>query len=158
MEQVKSGVIETNFNSHHKEVAIGNVHVLVFSDQVPDLSILSADRWLIWRLSGAEYGHVMLPAQTYVFIKNYNVKLRLATWVIGINVVKRTSMSNDENVKYEKLNIPDEFFTAFKGNDNYKNWFENAKPSYTKEMYNEIRELSNHVRGKVIEYYNIKSL
>jgi len=78
----------------------------------------------------------MLPVQTYIFIKTYKVKLRLATWLIGINVVKRNSLSNDENVKYEKLNIPNEFFTAFKRNYNYKNWFENVNPSYRKEIYN----------------------
>jgi len=142
MENVKSGIIETNFGGIHKEVAISNVHVVVFSNQVPDLSILSRDRWLIWRLSGEKYGNVMLPAQTRSLIKDYNSKLRLTKWVNEINVVKRIDMKDDENKKYLKLNIPMEFFMKF----------ENSESSYTKIMFSEIREINNEVRGKLVEY------
>ena len=50
METVKSGLIETNFGGHHKQVAISNIHLVVFSNQVPDLSILSKDRCFNQRL------------------------------------------------------------------------------------------------------------
>ena len=142
METVKSGLIETNFGGHHKQVAISNIHLVVFSNQVPDLSILSKDRWLIWRLSGEKYGNVMLPAKTDALIKDYNSKLRLTKWVNSITIVKRIDMKDDENKKYRKLNIPIEFFTSF----------ENAEPSYTKTMFSEIRELNNDVRGKLFAY------
>lgn len=113
METVKSGLIETNFGGHHKQVTISNVHLVVFSNQVPDLSILSKDRWLIWRLSGEKYGNVMLPAKTDALIKDYNSKLRLTKWVNSINIVKRIDIKDNENKKYRKLNIPIEFFTSF---------------------------------------------
>lgn len=147
MENVKSGIIETNFGGVQKEIAISNVHVVVFSNQVPDLSILSKDRWLIWRLSGEKYGNVMLPAQTRSLIKDYNSKLRLTKWVNEISVVKRIDMKYDKNKKYLKLNIPIEFFTKFEDSEN----------SYTKIMFSEIRELNNEVRGKLLEYFKNSS-
>jgi len=51
MEDVKSGYLETTFGGKHKEIQIGDIHVVVFSNSCPDLSVLSVDRWRLWTLS-----------------------------------------------------------------------------------------------------------
>lgn len=61
MEDAKSGHLETNFGGHFKELHICNIHVVVFSNNAPDLSVLSIDRWRLWRLGGKLYGNVIWP-------------------------------------------------------------------------------------------------
>lgn len=43
MEDSKSRYLETTFGWNHKEIQIGDIHVVVFSNSCPDLSILSVD-------------------------------------------------------------------------------------------------------------------
>ena len=43
MEDAKSGYLETTFGGNHKEIQIGDIHVIVFSNNWPDLSVLSVD-------------------------------------------------------------------------------------------------------------------
>lgn len=50
MEDAKSGHLETNFGRNYKEIEIANVHVVVLANTAPDLSVLSVDRWQLWRL------------------------------------------------------------------------------------------------------------
>jgi len=58
MEDAKSGHLETSFCGKYKELQIGNIRVIVLSNNAPDLSVLSVDRWRIWRLGGKKYNHV----------------------------------------------------------------------------------------------------
>lgn len=57
MEDAKSGHLETTFGGNHKEIEISNVHVIVLSNNAPDLSVLSVNQWRLWRLrlGGKEY-------------------------------------------------------------------------------------------------------
>ena len=59
MEDAKSGHLETTFGGNHKEIEISNVHVVVLGNTAPDLSVLSVDRWRLWRLGGEEYDNIM---------------------------------------------------------------------------------------------------
>ena len=61
MEDVKSGYLETNFGGNYKQIQIGDIHVIVFSNNCPDLSILSVDRWRLWTLSGLKDGNIIWP-------------------------------------------------------------------------------------------------
>ena len=45
MEDTKSGHLETTFGGNHKEIEISNVHIVVLSNNAPDLSVLSVARW-----------------------------------------------------------------------------------------------------------------
>lgn len=44
MEDAKSGHLETTFGGNHKEIEISDVHIVVLSNNAPDLSVLSVDR------------------------------------------------------------------------------------------------------------------
>ena len=46
MEDAKSGYLETTFGGNHKEIQIGDIHVIVFSNSCPDLSVLSVTPWI----------------------------------------------------------------------------------------------------------------
>ena len=45
MEDAKSGHLETTFGGKHKEIEISDFHIVVLSNNGPDLSVLSVDRW-----------------------------------------------------------------------------------------------------------------
>lgn len=61
MEDVKSGYLDSNFGGHYKQIQVGDIHVIVFSNSCPDLSVLSVDRWRLWTLTGLEYGNIIWP-------------------------------------------------------------------------------------------------
>ena len=59
MEDAKSGHLETTFGGKHKEIEISDVHIVVLSNNAPDLSVLSVDRWRLWRLGGKQYENII---------------------------------------------------------------------------------------------------
>jgi len=79
MEDSKSGHLETTFGGNHKEIEISDVHVMVLSNNAPDLSVLSVDRWRLWRLGGQDYNNIIWPCTISPLIKkvtpkNWNIK------------------------------------------------------------------------------------
>ena len=59
MEDAKSGYLETTFGGNHKEIQIGDIHII--SNSCPYLYVLSVDHWRLWTLSGKDYGYVTWP-------------------------------------------------------------------------------------------------
>ena len=69
MEDAKSGYLETTFGRTHKEIQVGDIHVVVSSNSCPDLSILSVDRWRLWTLSEKNFGNIIWPVTVKPWIK-----------------------------------------------------------------------------------------
>ena len=84
MEDCKSGYLETNFNGKHKEISISDVHVIVLSNTAPDLSVLSVDRWRLWRLGGQDYDHIIWPCRITPILKDYNKLLKMVVWCVKL--------------------------------------------------------------------------
>ena len=70
----KCGYLESTFGGTCKEIQIGDIHIIVFSNSCPDLSVLSVDRWRLWTLSGADYGNVIWPVAVSPCIKTINTR------------------------------------------------------------------------------------
>ena len=45
MENAKCDYLESTFGVTHKEIQIRDIHIIVFSNSCPGLSVLSVDRW-----------------------------------------------------------------------------------------------------------------
>lgn len=61
MEDPNLGYLEITFEENHKEIRIEDIHVIMFSTNCPNLSVLSLDCWRLWTLSGKDYDNVIWP-------------------------------------------------------------------------------------------------
>lgn len=84
MEDTKSGHLETTFGGNHKEIEISNVHVIVLSNNAPDLSVLSVDRWRLWRLGGRYYENIIWPCKISSYVKKVSRRAWNITWTVSI--------------------------------------------------------------------------
>ena len=82
MEDVKSGYLETTFGGKHKEIQIGDIHVVVFSNNCPDLSVLSVDRWRLWRLGGEQYENIIWPCKISPYLKKVSRRAWNIKWTV----------------------------------------------------------------------------
>lgn len=87
MEDAKSGHLETTFGGNNKEIELSYVHVVVLSNNAPDLSVLSVDRWRLWRLSGEEYNNIIWPVKISSLIKKVNTRNWNITWTVNLTML-----------------------------------------------------------------------
>ena len=84
MEDAKCGYLETTFGGNHKQIQIGDIHVIVFSNSCPDLSVLSVDRWRLWTLTGPKFDNTIWPVDVRPWIKKINTKNWNIIWTINL--------------------------------------------------------------------------
>ena len=99
MEDAKSGHLETTFGGIHKEIEISDVHVVVLSNTAPDLSVLSIDRWRLWRLGGKEYNNIIWPVKIKSFIKKVNTRNWNITWTVSLSCLDPMEIKNIDGLK-----------------------------------------------------------
>ena len=137
MEDVKSGYLESNFGGNYKQIQIGDIHVIVFSNSCPDLSVLSVDRWRLWTLSGLEYDNIIWPISVKPWIKKINTKNWNIVWTIHLKCLTLQEIKSSEK---------------FNGIDFQKGWFEkfNLKKIYLKDLTTHINYSPNFIKIKLM--------
>lgn len=85
MEDAKSGHLETTFGGKHREVQISNVHIVVLSNTAPDLSVLSVDRWRIWRLGGQVYNNIIWPCRPTPILWDFDPSSKFVEWGVRLD-------------------------------------------------------------------------
>jgi hypothetical protein len=150
MEDAKSGHLETSFGGKLREVQISNVHVVVMANSAPDLSVLSVDRWRIWRLGGPNYDNIMWPCKPTPELSKYDSITKNVKWSTSLDVLAfptLSKMSQYENLKLdpgwllkeptdkESLNLP--VFAVYK--------------QYTKTLVNSIYDAPNEIKLMVFD-------
>jgi hypothetical protein len=103
MEDAKSGYLETCFGGKHREIQIGNVHVVVMSNTAPDLSVLSEDRWRLWQLGGSVYENVIWPCKCYSEIVLDDEAKRMLEWKVKIRSLSVSEL--EEKVQFKGLKL-----------------------------------------------------
>ena len=145
MEDVKSGYLESNFGGNYKQIQIGDIHVIVFSNSCPDLSVLNVDRWRLWTLTGMKYGNIIWPVSVKPWIKKINTKNWNIVWTIRL-----------------KFLTPEEVKTNGKFNNIYlkEEWFEkiSLKKTYVKDLTTNINYSPNFIRIKVMDLLTNESI
>lgn len=107
MEDAKSGYLESNFGGKHKNIKISNVHVIVLANTAPDLSVLSVDRWRLWRLGGENYGNIIWPCKTISNLQSFDKDLKTVTWNIRLeNLIPSDVLSNPN---FNQFDLPVEW-------------------------------------------------
>lgn len=116
MEDAKSGHLETSFGGKHREAQIGNVHVVVLSNGAPDLSVLSEDRWRLWRFGGTNYQNVIWPCHCAPNIEENNETHRMIRWNISVRNLDLSELSRKS--QYQGLNLDDSWLSIAPANNN----------------------------------------
>lgn len=143
MEDAKSGHLETTFGGSHKEIEISNVHVVVLANTAPDLSVLSVDRWRLWRLGGEEYDHIMWPCHIIPQLKKFNKKIIILEWTILLKAISPVNLKNFS--QYGNLNIEEEWFNKKSNRNKSKSTF-GLSNQYIKDICSTIYESPNYIR------------
>ena len=138
MEDVKSGYLETNFGGNYKQIQMGDIHVIVFSNSCPDLSVLSVDRWRLWRLTGLECDNIIWPISVKPWIKKINTKNWNIVWTICLESLTPEAIKT--NGKFNDIHLEEEWFKKV-----------NLKKSYVKDLTTNINYSPNFIRMKVMD-------
>ena len=137
MEDVKSGYLESNFGGNHKQIQIGDIHVIVFSNNCPDLSILSVDRWRLWTLNGIEDGNLIWPIVVKPWIKKINTKNWNIIWIINLKCLNIEEIKSND--KFNDLNLNEDWFKKF-----------NSKKIYINDLVTNINYSPNFIKIKAL--------
>ena len=144
MEDAKSGYLETNFGGKHKDIKIGNVHVIVLANTAPDLSVLSVDRWRLWCLGGEDYENIIWPCSIRARLSSYDKGLKTVTWNTKLlNLIPDELLNNE---KYKNIEILiDWHLTEHQSKPNEEIF--GAFVQYTKDLVSLIPETPNCIRS-----------
>ena len=145
MEDAKSGYLETTFGGNHKEIQIGDIHVIVFSNNCPDLSVLSVDRWRLWTLSGSKFDNIIWPVNVKPWIKKINTKNWNIIWTISLKYLNLEEIKI--NKKFSDFNLP-------------KCWLDKLgdKNIYTTDLSTNINYSPNFIRIKAMNLLTNESI
>jgi hypothetical protein len=138
MEDAKSGYLESNFGGKHRDIKIGNVHVIVLSNTAPDLSVLSVDRL---RLGGEDYENVIWPCKVISNLNSYDKEFKTITWSKKLENFMPYEIHKNSN--FEDIEIP-VHLTKHKNNPNEE--FFGASVQYTKSLVTTINETPNYIK------------
>lgn len=103
MEDAKSGHLETTFGGKHREVQISNVHIVVLANTAPDLSVLSVDRWRIWRLGGQVYNNIIWPCKPTPVLWNFDPSSKFVEWGVRLDNISPSHLETMS--QYSKIDI-----------------------------------------------------
>lgn len=131
MEDAKSGYLETTFSGNHKEIQVGDIHLIVFSNSCPDLSVLSVNRWRLWTLSGKDFGNIIWPVSIRPWIKRVNTKNWNLIWTIHLKYLSLEEIRNNE--KFRNLSLPENWLSEF-----------GIKELYTNDLTTNLMNLLNN--------------
>ena len=147
MEDAKSGHLETTFGGNHKEIEISDVHIVVLSNTAPDLSVLSIDRWRLWRLGGEEYNNIIWPVKISSLIKKVNTRNWNITWTVSLTCLDSMEIKDSNQFNGIKFNYD---WYELKSKYNSREFFA-CKKQYVKDIVTNINYSPNFVKIQVME-------
>lgn len=153
MEDTKSGYLETNFGGKHKNIKICNVHVVVLANTAPDLSVLSVDRWRLWRLGGEDYGNIIWPWKTIPYLKKYNKSNKSSLWCIKVTNYLPSDIVSMKQFKDVKL--PTDWFNTCHKTDDHAEVF-GVSTQYTNDVCSLPLETPNYIR--ILEFRFLENM
>lgn len=146
MEDAKSGHLETTFGGNHKEIEISDVHIIVLSNNAPDLSVLSVDRWRLWRLGGRQYENIIWPCKISPYLKKVSRRSWNIRWTICIRNL------NLEELKflkqYELINLDESWL--MKEGDNLERFGQTTQ--YIKDLVTNMNNSPNYIKIQAMEF------
>lgn len=146
MEDAKSGHLETTFGGKHKEIEISDVHIVVLSNNAPDLSVLSVDRWRLWRLGGRQYENIIWPCKISPCLKKVSRRTWNIRWTVSI---RNLSLEELRSLKQYELISFDESWLEKEG-DNLERF--NETTQYVKDLVTNMYNSPNYIKIQAMQF------
>jgi len=146
MEDAKSGHLETNFGGKHKEIEISDVHIVVLSNNAPDLSILSVDRWRLWRLGGRQYENIIWPCKISPYLKKVSRRAWNIRWTVSI---RNLSLEELKSLKQYQLITFNESWLMKEG-ENFEIFGETTQ--YVKDLVTNMNNSPNYIKIQAMQF------
>lgn len=146
MEDAKSGHLETTFGGKHKEIEISDVHIVVLSNNAPDLSVLSVDRWRLWRLGGRQYENIIWPCKISPYLKKVSRKAWNIRWTVSI---RNLSLEELRSLKqYELINLDESWL--MKEGDSLEKFGDTTQ--YIKDLVTNMHNSPNYIKIQAMQF------
>ena len=146
MEDAKSGHLETTFGGKHKEIEISDVHIIVLSNNAPDLSVLSVDRWRLWRLGGRQYENIIWPCKISPYLKKVSRRAWNIRWTVSI---RNLSLEELKSLKQYELITFNESWLMKEGG-NFEIFGETTQ--YTKDLVTNMNNSPNYIKIQAMQF------
>jgi len=146
MEDAKSGHLETTFGGKHKEIEISDIHIIVLSNNAPDLSVLSVDRWRLWRLGGKQYENIIWPSKISLYLKKVSRRAWNIRWTVSII---NLSLEELKSLKQYELITFDESWLMKEG-DNLERFGETTQ--YIKDLVTNMTNSPNYIKIQAMQF------
>ena len=146
MEDAKSGHLETTFGGKHKEIEISDVHIVVLSNNAPDLSVLSVDRWRLWRLGGQQYENIIWPCKISPYLKKVSRRAWNIRWTVSI---RNLSLEELRFLKqYESINFDESWL--MKEGSSLEEFGETTQ--YIKDLVTNMHNSPNYIKIQAMQF------
>ena len=146
MEDAKSGHLETTFGGKHKEIEISDVHIIVLSNNAPDLSVLSVDRWRLWRLGGRQYENIIWPCKISPYLKKVSRRAWNIRWTVSI---RNLTLEELKSLKQYELITFDESWLTKEG-ENLERFGETIQ--YIKDLVTNMNNSPNYIKIQAMQF------
>lgn len=146
MEDAKSGHLETTFGGKHKEIEISDVHIIVLSNNAPDLSVLSVDRWRLWRLGGRQYENIIWPCKISPYLKKVSRRAWDIRWTVSI---RNLTLEELKSLKQYELITFDESWLTKEG-ENLEIFGETIQ--YIKDLVTNMNNSPNYIKIQAMQF------
>lgn len=145
MEDAKSGHLETTFGGKHKhkEIEISDVHIVVLSNNAPDLSVLSLDRWRLW---SEQYENIIWPCKISPYLKKVSRRAWNIKWTVSI---RNLSLEELRSLKQYELISFDESWLEKEG-DNLERFTETTQ--YIKDLGTNMDNSPNYMKIQAMQF------
>ena len=146
MEDAKSGHLETTFGGKHKEIEISDVHIVVLSNNAPDLSVLSVDRWRLWGLGGEQYENIIWPCKISPYLKKVSHRAWNIRWTV---LIRNLSLEELRSLKqYESISFDESWLE--KEGDNLERFSETTQ--YIKDLVTNMYNSPNYIKIQAMQF------
>ena len=146
MEDAKSGHLETTFGGKHKEIEISDVHIIVLSNNAPDLSVLSVDRWRLWRLGGQQYENIIWPCKISPYLKKVSRRAWNIRWTVSI---RNLTLEELRFLKqYESINFDESWL--MKEGDSLEKFGKTTQ--YIKDLVTNMYNSPNYIKIQAMQF------
>ena len=97
LENIKNGRLDSTFYGRFKRIRFKSPHIIVFTNNVPNMSALSSDRFNLFALADKNYNYTIVKCEVNLEIDTYSNSL--VTWYYKA----RVSCDRDQQNFYEKI-------------------------------------------------------
>ena len=97
IENIKNGRVDSTFYGRFKRLKFESPHIIVFTNNVPNMSALSSDRFNLFALADKDHNYTMVKCEVNLKIETYSKSL--VTWYYKA----RVSRDQDQQNFYKKI-------------------------------------------------------